>query len=466
MLAAHVAKLDIAFVGSDSDEEGEMSKSNGKGRLLASTQIIAVAAEQPPLHTLASWVENRYGGRWELRGEVLKLIRNYQSTPDDPRPFVGRADVLGQLDQWLLQQADRLMLLSGAAGRGKTALLLHWMEGVIQCRPALTVFYCPISIRFKTADETSGVQLLFAALCDAFKELHERLPQRPDHRDYLDGIASAWQLLRSRPQDRFLLVVDGLDEAASPWFLERGILPPEIPPNLHVLMAARRKPGHASDMAWLNDLFQRDGGGNGSQHAVLEVDRLGREAMAEAVIQLRSPADRLIGRRVFLDVLYRLTDRGDPLLLTLWLGQIWKKHDGLPDLHVDALASLQPGFDGLYGNWMKDQEALWREHGMDVHMEDFEQVMQVLALAQGPLLLCDLVNVLGHLSRISPWDASDLRTMLDRAHRLVVGDGEQQGYVFVHPRLAHHFQEKLNTDPRWLCAVRRAFGEWRAQCCA
>jgi hypothetical protein len=411
------------------------------------------------LQTLLLWVKQRYGERWQLRAEVLKLVRTYQDSPADPRPFAGRAAVLAQLDEWLRQAGGRLLLVSAAAGRGKSALLLRWMESVIERRPELGVLYCPISIRFNTADEAAGVQLLFCALCDLCGEMKAGFPKQPEHKDYLEAIARGWQLIAGQSGRRFLLVVDGLDEAANRWFVERQILPREIPANLQVVIAARHKPGHATGAAWLADLCAGPTGSG--QAAVLEVDRLGREAMAEAVIQLRSPLDRLAEKQAILDALYRLTDEGDPLLLTLWLGQIWRQRDAMPDLPAADLVRLQPSFGGFYRDWLRQQEAVWQERGLKVRAAEFEPVMQVLALARGPLLLSDLLAVLEHLGD-SPWTGERLRSTLAAAHRLVVGDGAAQGYVFVHPRLAHHFQEGLEADPGRLGAVRQAFSKWGA----
>ena len=418
---------------------------------------MAVPPQDPPLHALASWARDRYGLRWPLRAEVLKFIRSYQERTGEPRPFVGRAALLQQLDEWLLQTKERLLLLSGAAGRGKSALLLHWLGRLIQREPHITLFYLPISIRFNTADETSGVELLFAALCDVFSDLKERLPQQPETQDYIQGIASAWDQMALRDGQAFLLVVDGLDEAINQWFLNRHLLPRKLPPNLHLLISARHKPGHTSGMAWLEDLVS-----NARTHErnVLEIRTLEKEAIAEAVTQLGHPLDRLAERQAFIDNLYRLTDDGDPLLLTLWLARIWRQRDALPDLDPKALACLGPGFGEFYKLWMKEQQSLWDAMGVDLHPGNIGQVMHVLAVAQGPMPLADLIDVLGHLNRPARWEHKELSAVLETAHRLVLGDAT--GYVLVHPRLAHYFQEELEADPVKGDAIRAAFLKWGA----
>jgi hypothetical protein len=261
------------------------------------------------------------------------------------------------------------------------------MERLIQRDPVFTVLYLPISIRFNTADERAGVQLLFTALSDVVEELREGegFPQQPEHRDFLEGIA-AWQHLAARPGQSFLLVADGLDEASLHWFQDRHILPGDLLPNLHILLAVRHGPGQASGTAWLEGL------GIAHPGAVLSIDRLGREAMAEAVRQLAPPVDQLAGREDFLAALYPLTDDGEPLLLTLRLGQICRNRDGLPELDASALATLQPSFEDFYSVWMREQGSVWQAHGLRTRPEAFEQVLHVLALAHAPLQLPDLLK--------------------------------------------------------------------------
>jgi hypothetical protein len=422
-----------------------------------------IAPEQSALQSVASWARERYGSCWQQRAHVLKLIRSYQDTIEDPRPFAGRASVLAALDRWLAQTSRRFKLITGSAGRGKTALLLSWLGRLILDREDLTVLYLPISIRFNTADETSGLRLLLAALSDVPGVLRPNLPEHPDHQDYREQIASAWEQL-TRKAGAVLLVIDGLDEALHHWPLAPSVLPPQLPATLHLLIAARHKPGHTQGLGWLADL---PAGITCDIHAgegVLELDTLDREAIVEALAQLGAPLDGIASRESFVEELFRLTDQGDPLLLSLWVGQLWKQRDNLPAIDTPALRQLQPSFQGFYQAWLKEQQAVWAgpafAGGRVAQVEDFERVLHVLALAQGPLLLTDLQEVLSHLPGRTPWEPDLLQRTLASADRLVVGDGETQGYVLVHPRLAQHFQEVLEADPLRRQAVMDAFARW------
>lgn len=108
---------------------------------------------------------------------------------------------------------------------------------------------------------------------------------------------------------------------------------------------------------------------------------------------------------------------------------------------------------------MRDQEQIWREQGIDPRAADFEPLMHVLALAHAPLLIADLLSVMGRMPCAALWDEHQLRTTLATAHPLVLGD-EQQGYVLAHPRLAQHFKDRLAANPPRLNEARAAFREW------
>ena len=313
----------------------------------------------------------------------------------------------------------------------------------------------------------SGVHLLHAALCDAFSELKNDLPHQPQTEDFLDRIYQAWDYMANRPEQQFLLVVDGLDEAVNQWFLKRRVLPAELPPNLHVLISARHKPGHETGLAWLQDLgvqvlVSADSEQAESKFQWLEVSTLEQSAVAEAVVQLGHPLDQLTERESFVEALYHLTDQGDPLLVSLWLGLIWEQRDRAPNFDAATLKQFAPSYAGFYRRWIEDQQKVWKAHGLIIHLDDFGQVMHVLALAKAPLLLDNLFAVLEQLKSPVHWEFEKLRAALESAHRVVVGDGKEQGFVLVHPRLVVYFRQELSAKPAQLRAVQQAFLAWGA----
>ena len=393
----------------------------------------------------------------QLAGQVRRFVDYYAGAPDRPMPFAGRDSELMALDREL-DQGGACRLLTGAAGLGKSALLLHWLARELGREEPPHLVFLPVSIRFDTADELRGLKLLYAQLAGLFGELYFPDSARPDQNDYRDRIGKGWEIIGNRPNERFLLVIDGADEASGDW-LKTQVLPYAIPLNLTIILSARYKPGQRDGRAWLDD-FAFDPACMKVQP--LDLQPLSRAAVGEAVVQLGHPLDTLPEREGVLDALYRLTDRGDPLLVTLWVGQLWRERERAPALRATDLQRLSPSFAGFLEVWMQEQVAVWKAKQLDVHRDDFDCLLRVLSLARGPLRLQDLLAVVVRLSFPVRWDFERARAVLDSAFRLVVGDAHRQGYTFVHPRLGDHFRAELEGLKEERLAVPRAYVEWGA----
>jgi len=422
----------------------------------ALTQTGIVWPAPPGLAPLRAWADARLRlAGFQLAGQVRRFVDYYAGAPDRPMPFAGRDSELMALDREL-DQGGAFRLLTGAAGLGKSTLLLRWLARVLGREEPPHLVFLPVSIRFDTADELRGLRLLYAQLAGFFGELCFPESARPDQDDYRDRIGKGWETIVQRPHKRFLLVIDGADEASGDW-LKTQVLPYAIPPNLTIILAARYKPGQPDGQAWLAD-FAFDPACPKVQP--LDLQPLSKAAVGEAVAQLGHPLDALPEREGVLDALYRLTDRGDPLLVTLWVGQLWRERERAPALRATDLQQLSPSFAGFLEVWMQEQAAVWKAKQLDVHPDDARRLLRVLSLARGPLHLQDLLAVVARLPFPVRWEFERARTVLDSAFRLVVGDAGQQGYTFIHPRLGDHFRAELEGIKEERLAVPRAYVEW------
>lgn len=163
---------------------------------------------------------------------IQNFLIEYLGTKERPEPFGGREESLAQLDRWL-ESGDRpYLLLTAPAGRGKSALLVHWLEQ-IQSRTDLAIVFIPASVRFNT--NLSNV--FFASLAARLAFLHgEPAPTRADT-DWR-GLAAAY-LSRPLSDGRTLLVVmDALDEAGD-WEAGRDLLPLDPLDGLRIVVSAR-----------------------------------------------------------------------------------------------------------------------------------------------------------------------------------------------------------------------------------
>jgi hypothetical protein len=375
---------------------------------------------------------------------IRNFILEYIGTSQRPVPFGGRQADLQTLDGWLDDPAaPPYLLLTAPAGRGKSALLVRWLERRRDL--ALPVVFVPISLRFNTASQT----VFFAALAARLAHLFgERIPadmsQAPD---LWRGMASGY-LSRPAPDGRLLVVLDGLDEATD-WQAGADLFPFEPPPGLRVVVAARHQANESGPEGWLRRLgWERNGLARSLTLALLTP-----AGVSDVLRSMGVPLDTLSARVDIVAELHRLSE-GDPLLVRLYVDDLWQKGAAATRLQPEDLRTLQPGLHGYFDRWWEDQRKQW---GRDAPLREpaVQTMLNLLATALAPLGKDDLL----HLSNLSTWD---LEEALRPLARLVVGDGRTQGYAFSHPRLGQYFREKLSQHEQRQLEER--FLRWGQEC--
>src|SRR5512135_1950613 len=104
-------------------------------------------------------------------GAVRNFLDYYLGSPDHPAPFGGRAADLDALDAWLADShAAPYALLVAPAGRGKSALLAHWLARLTERGDPVHVVFFPVSIRFNTNLATAVFSSLAARMAHLYGE--------------------------------------------------------------------------------------------------------------------------------------------------------------------------------------------------------------------------------------------------------------------------------------------------------
>jgi AAA ATPase-like protein len=143
---------------------------------------------------------------------IQNFLHSYLGTSDHPVAFGGRDSELATIDGWLdSADAERYLLLSGDAGSGKSALLVHWSRRLLD-HEGITVIFVPVSIRFRTSLAAVFLPVLAARLAEFYGE---RITPRSDVSvEVWRGTVSNY-LAREVPSgQRLVVVLDGVDEAA------------------------------------------------------------------------------------------------------------------------------------------------------------------------------------------------------------------------------------------------------------
>jgi hypothetical protein len=391
-------------------------------------------------------------GLRELPTDYVTRVRNflaeYLGSARHPVPFGGRTKEFAALDSWLTDtQAAPYLLLTAPAGRGKSALLLRWCQQLF-ARQEIALAYFPVSIRFRT--NLAGIA--FPSLVALLARLHEeQVPTDPNiPEEVWRGLLSDF-MTRPLPNGRtLLLVIDGVDEAAD-WSAGSGIFPLNPPPGLRVVLSARSLANDQGADAWL----QRLGWTSPGLARTLDLSPLDRNGIVSVLNQMGFPLDIVSTHVNIVSELYRLSE-GDPLLVRLYVDDLWSQGEAVVRLRPEQLRAIRPGLEGYFERWWQDQRLLWSESALE-HETLTQTILNLLAAALGPLSQTDILSLLP-----SGAEVENLERSLAPLARFVTGDGIHQGYVFSHPRLGNYFlEEQLNESERQ--TVEQRFLDWGAQ---
>jgi hypothetical protein len=238
------------------------------------------------------------------------------------------------------------------------------------------------------------------------------------------------------------VVLDGLDEAAD-WQAGADFMPTELPAGVRVVVSARFLAGDADSASWLDRLnWERNGLASAPSLAPLD-----QEGVRDVLFKMCCPLDELSRNVDIVAELYRLSE-GDPLLVSIYVDDLWKKGDAATRLRPEDLTGLQPGYTDYFDRWWEDQKKLWGKEKpwLEPHVR---AVRNLLAGAGCALFLIDI-------HELNPELESDyIADALDVLQRFVIGDNQTQGYAFSHPKLGQYFWEALT--PSEQAQVKKCF---------
>jgi AAA ATPase domain len=172
-------------------------------------------------------------GRWaETADEVARLVR------DRTALFVGRDVELRALDDYARSSSGAVMLVTGGAGAGKSALLAHW---VTECERGNE------RVAYHAFSRERGITSIARAYLNLLRQVRAHsarsgapLPETDDEtalRDELYQSVAQWGRHNATP---LTVVLDGLDEA------ERDFRPPfplPLTERVHAIASARAEVG-------------------------------------------------------------------------------------------------------------------------------------------------------------------------------------------------------------------------------
>jgi len=262
---------------------------------------------------------------------INNFLTHYLGRPGEPPvPFGGREAALRALDAWL-EEGTPYLLLTAPAGRGKSALLVRWLER-LQDRDDLLPVFVPISVRFRTNLQTVVFAALAARLAHAFGKPVPGDPNTPA--EVWRGMVSSY-LDRTPPEGkRLLVVVDGVDEAAD-WEIGADLLKVVVSGRL---TATRPTPAaYRRALAWESPALA----------AEMDLEPLDRAGVADVLERMGVPLDQLARDVDLVAELHRLSE-GNPLLVNLYVQDLWEQREGAARLRAEDLRTIRPGYEGYF----------------------------------------------------------------------------------------------------------------------
>ena len=365
-------------------------------------------------------------------GTIGAFLREHLGDEGRSTSLAGREADIKALNAWLTDEtaADRL-LIAAPAGRGKSALLAHW---IAQLSSDWSVVFVAAGGSRRTTHPAVFCHGLAARIADALGDADLRLAPPGDAvAHYRKEIRRLLLTFNPAVHDRIVVVVDGLDEIDR-GHIVRDLFPDAPPPGLRFLVSASLTHETPTADAWRQRLNWPE---DRRSHDLPPLDATAIAATPDTV-----------------DDVARLTS-GEPFLINLYAGG----DDERDVAQAGDLAAMAPGLNGFFDRWFADRR---RPRGRDwPPNRAFLTTAALIGQAKAPLSDGALSALLGASGEIGPMSVDDLLTPL----RPFLAEDD---IAFTHPRLADFFggcrrlsPDRLrHLDDEIVASARQAYLRW------
>ncbi|MGD9211960.1 MAG: hypothetical protein PVI90_14355, partial [Desulfobacteraceae bacterium] len=225
-------------------------------------------------------------------------------------------------------------------------------------------------------------------------------------------------------------------------------------PNIKLVVSARLTASAPNAKAWLNRLGWN---ASGIHSDCLIVPPLNREDLINVLEKMGCPLDELVGEVDIITELHRLT-LGDPLLVGLYVEDLWDKRDTAASLKPHDLKKLSSGFGGYFHKWFDDQKKLW-ENKSPLREKDTLGVLAILACALGPLRDSEIIQLIHLIYNRKIYGVFHIIKPLER---FVISDPDSDSYTLSHPKLSEFLTSSGNhiVDTAMISDTKKGFLIW------
>jgi hypothetical protein len=388
-------------------------------------------------------------------------------------PFGGRGDEFNILDQWLDdEKAEARFVLAAPAGRGKSALLVRWINRLLEsgrvgsAEARWNLAFVPISMQFGTNLPDVFYGALAARLSEILGHNLEPAPIIAPEAYYRSKCSELLDIAVGK-QRPILVVIDGVDEALGARFDARWFSP-HCGSRLRLLVSAGLLVGDRNATDWAKRL-EWTSRGCVRTHDLRTLDP---GNVRDLLRKAGAPVDVLASRPEIVNRLHRLSEEGEPLVLSLYIKDLYERKNlsERPEetarlITEDLNRVIKPGLIGYFEDRMRRQTQAWhqeREKGTVIDEETLKAYLAVLACAYAPLTSEELGELVQRAHEVKP--TLQVEGTLYPLRRFIFGSGRQKqeteevGYILSHPRLGEFIREYLDHSP--IQRTRQAFAQW------
>ena len=315
----------------------------------------------------------------ELLGpaKISHWIRSEQQTFRVPPNFVGREFVSREIARFLKDGTQRVLLIEGEPGRGKTGLIAKFLSNQNQVENKPIAFGFVYQASQSEESKRQWIRYFYASLLERWN-LTE-MDHAVENADADDLAQRFLRLLRDRvntnPSDRVLIVIDAVDEAGVAEKSVTSFLLSVLPSNVQVIVTSR--PNHVPHEITIDDQTEP------ALHLVdLESADLANKHRLDGLEFVKKTLRNL--SETAIDEVSQLGD-GNFLVLTLVCSELKTIPDHAVASHLAKLSRLKKAGRNLLEELYK---RCWDrlEQSVDADLLDtIYNVARLLAIAKAPL---------------------------------------------------------------------------------
>lgn len=325
--------------------------------------------------------------------------------------------------------------------------LLQYNRPNQQADDGWQVVFVPISIRFNTNRPEVFYEAIAARLAKALAKQLE--PAYTDPATYYEDRCRSLLVEAAERKKQVLIIIDGIDEALGDRF-DASWFPKSTISTIRLIVSARLQVGDRNWEGWAKRLSWT----SGVRMQALDLTRLSMPDIKDLLTQAGAPIDVLVDQPNIVEKLYDLSE-GEPLLVKLYVEDLWKHAPDLRQLGAEDLDRIKPGLRGYFQDWINRHPDLWQEDTPVL------RYLAVLACTYGPLSSSELSDLTCKSFGIRP--GLRVENALRPARRFVIGTSklsldDNAGYVLAHPKFGEFLREYFDYDQ--IERVRQSLAAW------